>query len=114
MASSSSAKIASFWTGGRRVVAADAGEHGRDVAVARVERFAELAIAPANPGEPALQRRDGNRSCPARLGAGREIEPDGLRIGRQVVEAVAAQPGGELPPIGVIGARGVFARAARA
>ena len=105
MASSSSAKIAAFCTGGRRVLAADAGEHGGDVAVAGVERLPELAVAPADPGEAPLERRDAD----AGLGLRREIEPDGLRLGRQFVKTVAAQPGGELPPVGVIGARGVFA-----
>ena len=31
------------------MLAADSGEHGGDMAVARVERFAELAITPADP-----------------------------------------------------------------
>ena len=62
--------------------AADAGEHGRYVAVARVERFAELAIAPANPREPALQRGDGRSRVRVRaVDAGGEIEADGLRVG---------------------------------
>ena len=53
----------------------NASQHGADVPIARVQRFAELAIAPANPREPPLQRRDGNRlpSAPA-VDAGGEIE----------------------------------------
>ena len=86
------------------VAAADAGEHGGDVAVACVERTAELAVAPADPGQAALERRNAD----AGLGLRREIEPDGLRLGRQFVETVAAQKGSELPPVGIIGARGVF------
>jgi len=71
-----------FFLDGRSAMGApDPGEHGRDVPIARVQRFAELAIAPANPREAPLQRRDGNRllSAPA-VDAGGEIEPDGLRI----------------------------------
>ena len=104
MASSSSAKIAAFCTGRAGVLAADAGEHGGDVAVAGVERLPELAVAPADPGQAPLERRDAD----AGLGLRGEIEPDGLRLGRQFLKTVAAQPGGELPPVGVIGARGVF------
>ena len=40
------------------VLAADASEHGGDMAVAGVERVAELAVMPANPGKAALQRGD--------------------------------------------------------
>ena len=89
--------------------ASNAGEHGRDVPIARVQRFAELAIAPANPREAPLQRRDGNRllSAPA-VDAGGEIQPDGLRIRGQGIEALAAQPGGKLSPIGVVSALGVL------
>jgi len=89
--------------------APDPGEHGRDVPIARVQRFAELAIAPANPREAPLQRRDGNRllSAPA-VDAGGEIEPDGLRIRGEGVKPLAAQPGGKLSPIGVVSALGVF------
>jgi len=89
--------------------APDPGEHGRDVPIARVQRFAELAIAPANPREAPLQRRDGNRllSAPA-VDAGGEIEPDGLRIRGEGVKPLAAQPGGKLSPIGVVSALGIF------
>ena len=89
--------------------APDPGEHGRDVPIARVQRFAELAIAPANPREAPLQRCDGNRlfSAPA-VDAGGEIQPDGLWIRGQGIEPLAAQPGGKLSPIGVVSALGVF------
>ena len=99
-----------FFLDGRSAMgASNAGEHGRDVPIARVQRFAELAIAPANPREAPLQRRDGNRllSAPA-VDAGGEIQPDGLRIRGQGVETLAAQPGGKLSPIGVVSALGVF------
>jgi hypothetical protein len=72
--------------------------------IARVQQAAELPIAPANAGEPALQR--GNRQRrPARpaLDAGSEIQANGLRVRGQGVEALPAQPGGEVPPVGVIG-----------
>ena len=78
------------------VLAADAGEDRRYMAVARVARVAKLAVMPANPGQAAPQRGD---ACPLRavsgadvsnaggdsaVGAGGEIEPDRLRIGRQL------------------------------
>ena len=57
------------------VLAANAGEHRRDVAVAGVERRPELAVAPADPGEAALERRNAR----AGLGLRGEIESDDLR-----------------------------------
>ena len=95
--------MAAFWTGGRAALAADAGEHGGDVAVAGVERLPKLAVAPTDPGKPPLERRDAD----AGLGLRREIEADCFGMGRQLIETVAAEPGGELPPVGVIGACGV-------
>jgi len=99
------------------------------VAIAGVERVAKLAVMPANPGQAALQRGD---ACGLRavsgadvssagmdsadvssaggdsaVGAGGEIEPDRLRIWRQLRQALPAQPGGEVPPVGVVGALGV-------
>ena len=84
-------------------------QHRGDMRIARIERAAELAIAPANAGEPALQRGNGQRR-PARpaLDAGGEIEADGLRVRGQGVETLTAQPGGEVPPVGVIGPLGVL------
>ena len=89
--------------------AADAGQHGGDMRIACVERATELAIAPADAREPALQRGDGQRR-PARpaLHAGGEIEADGLRVRGQGIEPLTAQPGGEVPPVGVIGPLGVL------
>ena len=56
------------------------------MAVPRVERLAKLPVMPANPGESSLQRGDVRTfsalSEPVR--AGGEIEPDRLRIGRQL------------------------------
>ena len=42
------------------------------------------------------------------LDAGGEIEADGLRVRGQGIEPLTAQPGGEVPPVGVIGPLGVF------
>ena len=85
--------------------AANAGEHRRNMPIGRIERFAALAVMPANAGEPALQRRNAQRRATAGLlHAGGEIEADGLRVRGQGVKPLPAQPGGKLPPIGVIGA----------
>ena len=63
---------------------------------------------PADAGEPALQRRNAQRRATASLlHAGGEIEADGLRVRGQGIKPLPAQPGGEMPPIGVIGALGV-------
>ena len=43
------------------MLAADAGEHRRYMAIAGVERVAKLAVMPANPGKAALQRGDACR-----------------------------------------------------
>jgi len=86
------------------VLAADAGEDRRYVAVSRVERVAELAVMPANSGQAPLQRRDACRlravagadvssaggdsadvssaGMDAAVGAGGEIQPDRLWVGR--------------------------------
>jgi hypothetical protein len=94
------------------VLAADAGEDRRYVAVSRVERVAELAVMPANSGQAPLQRRDACRlravagadvssaggdsadvssaGMDAAVGAGGEIQPDRLWVGRQLRKALAA------------------------
>ena len=88
------------------VAAADAGEHGGDMAVADVERLAELPVAPGDAGQPPLEGRD-RKLRPAALDLSREIEADRFRIGRRLRKTLAAQPGGELPPVGGVGALGV-------
>ena len=89
--------------------AANAGEHGDDVGVADVERVAELAVASANAREPAFRSGDRNRlAAPLTVDTGGEIQDDRLRIRGQGIEALAAQPGRKLPPVGLIGAPGVF------
>ena len=115
IARSSSAKIASFWSRRAAMGAANAGEHRRNMPIDCIERLAELAVTPANAGEPALQVATetgcdrGVFRAPAELllHTGGEIEADGLRVRGQGIEALPAQPGGKLPPIGVIGALGV-------
>ncbi|KAF0132568.1 MAG: hypothetical protein FD148_1395 [Methylocystaceae bacterium] len=88
--------------------AANAGEHGRNMPLTRIERRSELPVAPADAGEPSLQRGDRNRrATPLAAHTSGEIKADGLRVRGQRVEPLAAQPGGKLPPVGVIGAPGV-------
>lgn len=92
------------------VAVADAGQHGGDVAVAAVERQAALGIGPADRREPPLDGRDGvlaaaDGSCPA--GAGGDVEARDLRVGVQGVQPLAPAPGGEVFPVGGIGAAGV-------
>ena len=77
------------------VPAADAGQHGGDMAVADVERLAELPVAPGDAGQPPLEGRD-RKLRAAALDLRREVEADRFRIGRRLREALAAQPGGEL------------------
>ena len=88
------------------VPAADAGEHRGDMAVADVERLAELPVAPGDAGQPPLEGGDRKLGAAA-LDLRREIEADRFRIGRRLREALAAQPGGEHFPVGGVGALGV-------
>ena len=86
--------------------AADAGQHGGDMPVADVERLAELAVAPGDARQPPLEGGDRQLRAAA-LDLRGEIEADGFRIGRRLRQALAAQPGRELPPVGGVGALGV-------
>ena len=95
-----------FLEGRAGVAAADAGEHGGDMAVADLERLAELPVAPGDAGQPPLEGRD-RKLGPAALDLRREVEADRFRIGRRLRETLAAQPRGELPPVGGVGALGV-------
>ena len=65
------------------VAAANPGKNGRYVAVPGVERLAELAVMPANPGETALERRDAGAisPMPEAVGAGGEVKSNCLRVG---------------------------------
>src|ERR1700722_9720539 len=71
------------------VAAADAGQHGRDMPVADVERLAELAVAPGDSRQPPLEGGDRKLGA-APLDLRRKIEPDRLGIGRRLGEALAA------------------------
>ncbi len=95
----SSGRTASFLTGGRPWVAADAGQHSRDMAILAVEGEAALAELPAQTGQAAL---DTNRQgvgpsvgTPPAIGPGLRrrqsgnVEPDRLVRG-QGVERPAA------------------------
>jgi hypothetical protein len=76
------------------------------MAVSGVERVAELTVMPANPGQAALQRGDACRlrAVSSAIGAGGEIEPDRLGIGRQLRQTLPAKPGRKMSPVGVVGA----------
>ena len=76
------------------------------MAVADVERLAELAVAPGDAGQPPLEGGDGKFGAAA-LDLRSEVEADRFRIGRRLRKTLAAQPRGELPPVGGIGALGV-------
>jgi hypothetical protein len=92
------------WRAG--VAATDAGEDGGDMAVTDVERFAELAVAPGDPGQSPFEGRDGKFGAAA-LDLRRKVEANGFRIGRRLRKTLATQPRGELPPVGGICALGV-------
>ena len=76
------------------------------MAVTDVERFAELAVAPGDPGQSPFEGRDGKFGAAA-LDLRRKVEANGFRIGRRLRKTLAAQPRGELPPVGGICALGV-------
>ena len=88
------------------MAAADAGEHGGDMAVADVERLAELPVAPGDAGQPPFEGRDGKLRAAA-FDLRREVEADRFRIGRRLRKTLAAQPRGEHSPVGGVGALGV-------
>jgi hypothetical protein len=85
---------------------ADTGEDGGDVAVADLERLAELPVAPGDAGQSPLQGRN-RKLRSAALDLGGEIEADRFGIGRRLRKTLAAQPGAELPPVRRVGALGV-------
>ena len=96
------------------VGAADAGEHGRDMAVLAVEGQRPLGEIPDQRREPALDRGDGLRPAACALSAGgerREIEADAFGVGeRPQVEALAGAPAQIVAPVGGVGAVGVSGR----
>ncbi len=88
------------------MAAADAGEHGGDMAVADLERLPELSVAPGDAGEAPLEGGD-RKLRAAAFDLGSEIEADRFRIGRRFGKSLAAQPGGEHSPVRGVGALGV-------
>ena len=87
--------------------AADAGQHGGDMAVADLERLAELPVAPGDARQAPLEGGD-RKLRPAAFDLGSEIEADRFRIGRRLGKPLAAQPGGEHFPVRGVGALGVI------
>src|ERR1700733_16051861 len=81
----------------------DAGQDGGDMPVTDLQWDAELPVAPGDAGQPSLEGRDGKFGAAA-LDLRREVEADGFRIGRRFRKTLATQPGGELPPVGGVGA----------
>ncbi len=94
--------------------AADAGEHGRDMAVLAVEGQGPLGKVPDQRREPALDGADcpGLAACALRAGSERrKIEADAFGVGeRPEVEALAGAPAQIIAPVGGVGAVGVFGR----
>ncbi len=96
---------------------ADAGEHGGDMAILAVEREPALGIVPGDRGQPSLDRRHrirlaaGDRRTRGGVtatGTGGDVEADGVWVGRQDLQPLAAAPSGKMLPVGGIG----FARVA--
>ena len=88
------------------VAAADAGQHGGDMAIADLERLAKLPVAPGDAGQAPFEGGD-RQFRPAAFDLRSEVEADRFRVGRRLRKTLAAQPGGELPPVGGVGALGV-------
>ena len=84
-----------FLQGRAAVAAADAGEHGGDMAVADLERLAELAVAPGDARQAPFEGGD-RKLRAAAFDLGGEVEADRFRIGRRLGKTLAAQPGGEI------------------
>ena len=89
--------------------ASDAGEDRGDMAVGAVEFFAALREIPGQRRKAAFDRahRTGLSRQRAR-GASGDIEADDLAVGGQGGKAVPAGPAGIVPPVGGVGAAGVF------
>ena len=89
------------------MAAADAGEHGGDMAIADLERLAELPVAPGDAGQAPFEGGD-RKLRAAAFDLGGEIEADRFRIGRRFGKSLAAQPRGEHFPVRGVGALGVI------
>ena len=85
---------------------ADAGQHRGDMAIADLERLAKLPVAPGDAGQAPLEGGD-RQLRPAAFDLRGEVEADRFRVGRRLRKPLAAQPGGEVPPVGGVGALGV-------
>ena len=81
----------------------DAGQHGRDMAVADLERLTELSVAPGDAGEAPLESGD-RKLHAAAFDLRSEVEADRLRVGRRLGKPLAAQPRGEVSPVSRVGA----------
>ena len=85
----------------------DAGQHGRDMAVADLERLTELSVAPGDAGEAPFEGAD-RKLHAAAFDLRSEVEADRLRVGRRLGKPLAAQPRGEVSPVSRVGALGVI------
>ncbi|ESY86401.1 hypothetical protein X739_11855 [Mesorhizobium sp. LNHC220B00] len=86
---------------------ADTGEHGGDVAVFPVQWLATLSIIPRQRRKAALDRRHRFFVPTRSRGLRGDEKADGLRIGRQHLDVLAARPGAKMLPVGGVGAPGV-------
>ena len=89
------------------MAAADAGQHGGDMAIADLERLPELPVAPGDARQAPLEGGD-RKLGPTAFDLGSEIEADRFRIGRRFGKPLAAQPGSEHSPVRGVGALGVI------
>ena len=89
------------------MAAADAGQHGGDMAIADLERLTELAVAPGDAGQAPLEGGD-RKLRAAAFDLRSQVEADRFRIGRRFGKSLAAQPRGEHFPVGGVGALGVI------
>ena len=96
-----------FLSGRAAMAAADAGQHGGDMAVADLERLPELPVAPGDARQAPLEGGD-RKLRAAAFDLGSEIEADRFRIGRRFGKSLAAQPRGEHSPVRGVGALGVI------
>jgi hypothetical protein len=76
------------------------------MAVADLKRLAELPVAPGDAGEAPLEGGD-RKLRPTAFDLRGEVEADRFRVGRRLRKPLAAQPGGEVSPVGCVGALGV-------
>lgn len=90
------------------VLVADAGEHGGDRAILAVESCAAaLRVVPGQRRQPPLDGGDRTGFAAAvhgAGGAGRDVQPDHVRIRGQGRKILAPAPGGKMLPVGGVGA----------